>query len=487
MLHRYVPRIRLVPALAVGLLAGCAMYRPAPLTAETVAAALTVPSPDSLAVRAARLHAPSLAPLSLDLEDGLTPDEAATVAVLVNPALAARRAERGVVAAQLFSEGLLPPPQLAAATEFPVSGDSTAQTAWSLGLAFDLRDLVTRGARRAAAAAIRDSTDLGIAYAEWQTAQQARRAAYRVLFLARQRALLTDELGALRASLDLMNEAERRRLVTEVDRAAAEAAFRDARLTALDLAEQEADARLALVGALGFPADTTVRVQPVAAPDFRVPPLDTLLAGLDSLRLDLRALRLGYASSEAGLRAAVLGQFPALNVGVNLAHNDAGLLTVGPAVTVGLPLFGLGRALLFDRNQGAITVATATRAQLFAEYVARHREAEVALAQAASTLAFARERVDRSAEAYATRRHLVEIYGEALRYGQADIVTYYSARVEAITLALQTVQAEQAAVEAGLALEILSGRRLVASPGGPARDPVLEPLPPPFHAPDERP
>lgn len=477
----------LLPVALVVAAGGCVPYRAAPLTPEAVRAALAVPPADSLAVRARRLRTPALPPTVLDLRDGLTPDEAATVAVLVNPALEARRAARGVVAAQLFSEGFLPPPQLGASADFPVAGDSTAQTAWGLGLSLDLGSLVTRRARLASAAAVRDSTDLGVAYAEWQVAAQARLAATRVLSFGRRRALMETELGVLRATLDLLNEAERRRLITEVDRAAAEAAFRDARLTALDLAEGEATARLDLVAAIGFPADTTVVVQPAGVPDVGVPQLDRLVAGLDSLRLDLRALRLGYTSAESGLQAAVLGQFPAVTVGLNVARSDGGLLSVGPAVSLGLPFFGLGRSLLFDRNQGAIAVATATRAGLFAEYVSRRREAEVALARAASALSFARERAAATAEAYATRRHLVEIYGQALRFGQADVLTYYTARVDATTLALRVLEAEQAAVEAGIALEVVAGRRLAPPPGPPRAVPALVPLPPPFLVPAEAP
>ena len=476
MLRRVLSACALAAVVTGG--AGCARYVAAPLSREAVRTALA--TPDSLAVRAARLRHPALAPVALDLSDGLTPDEAAVVAVLVNPGLRARRAGRGVVAAQLFAEGLLAPPQLAASADVPVSGgDAASQTAVGLGLALDLGALVTRGARLAAASAVRDSTDLGIAYAEWQVAQGARLAAYRLIFLGRQRDLLATEIGALRESLDLLTEAERRRLITEVDRAAAEAAFRDAGLTALDVDRQILEERFALVGALGFPADTAVAVQPAALPEPVVPDFNTLAAGLDSTRLDLRALRLGYASSEAGLRAAVLGQFPALNVGLNLARNDAGLVTLGPALSAGLPLLGLGRALLFDRNQGGIALATATRGALAAEYAARRREAEVDVARSAAALALARRRVGAARLAYATRRHLVEIYGQALLFGQADVVTYYQARVDALGLALQLLQAESAVAEAAVALDLAAGRAL-APPAGPPADDGLDPLPPPF-------
>ena len=289
------------------------------------------------------------------------------------------------------------------------------------------------------------------------------------------------------ATAQRMADSGARVAVWDRDRAAAEAAFRDARLTSIDVNQQAAAERFALLGALGFPADTTVTVQSVALPDPDVPPFATLAAGLDSLRLDLRALRLGYASGEANLRAAVLGQFPALNVGLNVARNDAGLISVGPAVSVALPFLRFGKDLLFDRNQGAIAVATASRSLLLAEYAARRRDAEIQLAQTASALEYARQRVEATQLAYATRRHLVEIYGQALLFGQADVVTYYQARVNALAVALQLLQAEQAVAETAIALELAAGHPLAPPPGPPPSDPVLDPLPAPFRVNDNAP
>ena len=59
--------------------------------------------------------------MKLDFDDGLSPDEAAVVAVLLNPALRAARAERGLAAAQLLRAGLLPNPELSGNLEFPIA------------------------------------------------------------------------------------------------------------------------------------------------------------------------------------------------------------------------------------------------------------------------------------------------------------------------------------------------------------------------------
>jgi outer membrane protein TolC len=63
------------------------------------------------------------------------------------------------------------------------------------------------------------------------------------------------------------------------------------------------------------------------------------------------------------LRAAILGQFPALNIGFTGGSDTSNVRSFGPQVTIDLPIF--------NRNQGAIAIARATRRQLRADFSAR--------------------------------------------------------------------------------------------------------------------
>ncbi|MDG6754523.1 TolC family protein, partial [Staphylococcus aureus] len=92
------------------------------------------------------------------------------------------------------------------------------------------------------------------------------------------------------------------------------------------------------------------------------------LAKLSHRRPDLVALRFGYSAADEQLRQAIVAQFPDLILGATVSSDNAKVINGGPNVQVGLPIF--------DRNQGNIAIARATRAQLHAEYSARLASAE---------------------------------------------------------------------------------------------------------------
>src|SRR5439155_363291 len=67
------------------------------------------------------------------------------------------------------------------------------------------------------------------------------------------------------------------------------------------------------------------------------PPAADLLDSLDDRRLDLLALKRGYESQDATLRAAILAQFPKLTLGVNRAQDTSDVRTIGVGATLELP------------------------------------------------------------------------------------------------------------------------------------------------------
>jgi outer membrane protein TolC len=92
------------------------------------------------------------------------------------------------------------------------------------------------------------------------------------------------------------------------------------------------------------------------------------LPDIPSHRPDLLALRYGYQAADADLRAAILAQFPRLSLGLTGGADTSDVRTLGPQITLDLPVF--------DRNQGAIAIARASRRKLRAEYIARLQTAE---------------------------------------------------------------------------------------------------------------
>ena len=62
-------------------------------------------------MQAKEIKHPLLKPIDFDIRNGLSPDEAAVLAVIANPKLRASRDERQLAAAQLLQAGILPNPQ----------------------------------------------------------------------------------------------------------------------------------------------------------------------------------------------------------------------------------------------------------------------------------------------------------------------------------------------------------------------------------------
>lgn len=442
---------------AFALVGGCTHYRPSPL-GESLHEALVPPSPEELQVAAAALDHPYLAPLTLDLDDGLTPDEAAVLAVLAQPDLAAMRAQRGLARAQLLAAGILPNPQLSLGASI-ARNDTTAVTGSSLGLGFDLAALVTRGARRESARLTAEQVDLEIAWREWQVAQAARLQTYRTFYLQEQLRLARRREETLRASYRVSEEAAARRLVTEVERAAAESSFNRARGLRMEAETQAERARLELLRIMGFPPDADFDVQVVAEPDQpAVPALEVapeawpgerLVADLERRRLDLAALRLGYESQEERVRAAVLSQFPAINVDLTRTEDTAGLVTLDPSVSIDFPIF--------DRNQGEIAVERAERESLGREYAARLFTARADVADLTAASRRVGAQLEQADAIVGAQERLVEVYARALRFGNADVLTFHEAELDLLASELERLALRQSLAELRVGLMTVLG------------------------------
>jgi hypothetical protein len=75
---------------------------------------------------------PLFASVPLNLRRGLGPDQAAILAVILNPKLRADRDRRGLAVAQLIQAGILPNPTISYTRDF-VAGGSTKGTVTAYG------------------------------------------------------------------------------------------------------------------------------------------------------------------------------------------------------------------------------------------------------------------------------------------------------------------------------------------------------------------
>lgn len=458
LIRRRMAGISVALATIGGLaLTGCASYHAQPLAPAEVAAALAPPDLPSVKIAAEKLSHPLLGPMLIDGRGGFTPDEIAVMAVVASPRLRALRDQGGVARAQVVQAGILPNPQLGATLDQLHGGnaatlDPTLINGRSLGLSWEVTSLLTHHDNVAAARATAGALDLSIAWQEWQAAQEARLRAFRLLSLEQRLPLAREIEDDLAQNVKLIQRALALGQKTTSDLTLATTAWTQAQADRLTLVQQLNADRAALNLALGQPADTPLRLKSspsnIAAITFGG--AAPLLEGLEKRRLDLVALRLGYESEEATLRAAVKAQFPKIGLSFAKANDTSDVRTRSFGVTLDLPLF--------DRNQGQIAVGRATRQQLFDEYVARVAEARAEVSQALADLTGTRVQIQAVSESLPDLEQLAGALEQAFQSGNVDVLAYRGARDALATRRIELSRLQQSFVELEIALEIATGR-----------------------------
>ena len=436
---------RMQPVLLALPLAACASYAPHPLS--DTPAMLDAPTSATLTQAAAGIARPYLAPAAIDLAAPLDPNAVATIAVIANPDLKSLRAKAGVSDAQAFAARLMPDPTFSIGAHPVLSGpDPLTELVGALGL--DLNALRTRGVQRRQARAQAEQARLDLAWAEWQTAGQARIQAVRILgfekSVALERQTLAAQQNLLRHTLAALGRGD-----IAADRAqAARTAAYDAETRLRTDEASLATARGELDKLLGLPPATQLQLTEPALP---APPPDAaaLFILARAKRADLAALRAGYAAQEAAVHKAILDQFPTLNLTLDATRDTTGNKILGPTVDFTLPLW--------NRNRGGIAIERATRAQLKAEYDARLFQTRADIAAAVEGIAIARKQRD----AAATSLPSLERYAAASRRA-ADRGDLSTAAAETAEQALRDQQAlleasDEAIREQTIALELLTG------------------------------
>jgi outer membrane protein TolC len=255
------------------------------------------------------------------------------------------------------------------------------------------------------------------------------------------------------ANRDLLQRAVETHQRTVTDLAASQAAADDAHQAVIAADGELRRARIALNRAIGLPPQTKLALRPLELPAGLTPPLSTqLLADLETRRLDLLALHKGYDSQDATLRAAILAQFPKINLGFNTARDTSDVRTVGVGATIDIPIF--------DRNQGVIATETATRQKLFDEYASRVFEARADVAAAVVNIESLNEQLKAVQAALPVLENLVRTYQQAERRGDVDALSLYSAQNTLLQKKIDVAKLKQQLMQNWVALEIAAGQFL---------------------------
>ncbi|MGH8297669.1 MAG: TolC family protein [Steroidobacteraceae bacterium] len=336
------------------LLGGCALYHGLPLPKR----------PDLVGqlsqLRSSIPAVPGEAQRTIATDEPLAIDDVGMLAVLNDPDLRAERGTLDSARAGLLQAALLPNPSANLSYEALIGGVGTS--GWAASLTEDVRSILTYHTRKKSARFELGEVNADLLWQEWQAAQQARILAVdlywgglAVSLAQRQLALLDHEVQAVQAAtqsgaLDLTALAP----LLAAKASAAQAA------ASLDLAQlqgwQQLDALLGLQPDVRF-AIAPPQLEPLP------PDLDALMAQLPTRRPDLVALRLGYRSADETVRSAIIGQFPAFALGGIWEDDNGNVRNAGPTATFDLPIF--------DRNQGQVAQARASRLLLHEQYESR--------------------------------------------------------------------------------------------------------------------
>lgn len=333
-------------AAALYALGGCATYHPLPLD-EKPALHRSV----NELRHESNLHTP------------LTLHDIELLAVENNPDLLAARAQAGVAQAQVLQAGILPNPSFNPAYSFLSSGPGT-RNGWTAGLSQDIKSLITLSEKKAEARASARQVDASLLWQEWQVIGKARLLAIDLIEGEKLRSVLAQAQARLKERYDASLQATREGNADLSTVSPDLVALGDMRKQTDDLMQLLQARRHAFNALLGLTPDATVPLAGnLALPSIDAAAVDKMLPDMACRRPDLIALQFGYQAQDEKLRQAILAQFPALNIGLTGGSDTSGVHTIGPQITIDLPIF--------DRNQGNIAIERATRHQLHDEYEAR--------------------------------------------------------------------------------------------------------------------
>jgi outer membrane protein, heavy metal efflux system len=422
--------------LVAAMLVGCATYQPLPL-----------PFHNDLAPSVDRLKSPGGNPPAAP-KNALNLTQLAVLAVTNNPDLKARRKVLGIKRAELFAAGLLPDPQLSASLDYPTGNTAGTVNAFGLGLGYDIIPLITRRPTMESARAARAQSRLEVLWQEWQVSQQARSLAVRLNGERRQMTLLKQMRDLYRQRYQRARQAVARGDITLGVAGTDLTALLDT-LSQVGQLEQTVNMDrhdLNLLLGLAPNAPLAIHLGPqVSLPDKAA--LNRALQTLPQRRPDLLALKAGYRSQEAKVRAAILAQFPSLNIGITRARDTSDVSTSGFTIGLTLPLF--------SGNRGPIAVQRATREQLRAEYQARLDQAEVDVDKLMRLQNLVADRQKQLADYLPTLEDLVDRGRQAYRRSDIDALTFLNMESTWINKRLEQIDLEQTQRANRIALQTL--------------------------------
>tara|TARA_R110002167_G_scaffold34573_6_gene110472 strand:+ start:20241 stop:21635 length:1395 start_codon:yes stop_codon:yes gene_type:complete len=336
---------------------GCASYQAIPLTEQK--ARLDI----NALVKQAKASS-LLIPGSVTLNDGLTLDELANLALFNSPLLKVNQQQYNVSQANAFNLGLLPDPQFSASFDHPSGNVLNTVNAWSGGIGYDLNTLITHQSFLDVGEQQIKQAKLALLWQAWQIKLQTKLISVDLYYTEQKIILMQSMIATLEQRYQQSQIGITEGNITLETNGADLSILLDAYSQIKVLQQQYNASAHQLAQLLGVDSLVGLTITPLPTLDeLNKDNLSTDLVNITQKRPDLLALQAGYQAQEASVRAAILAQFPALNLGITTIKDTSAVYTNGINIGITLPLF--------NGNKGNILVTRATRKQLAEEYQLR--------------------------------------------------------------------------------------------------------------------
>ena len=407
----------------VAAVAGCAHYRPQPLSPAQTAAQFD----------ARRLHSPGLndflaqqlghPPEKWPLEKWDLPS-LTLAAFYFHPDLAVARAQWRVAEAGVETAGGRPNPTLSVTPEYNVT--TLVPSPWGPSVNFDLplETMGKRAKRLAAAEKTAESARWNFASAAWQIRSGVRAALLDFGIAGRRAGLLQKQFAAQAEIVKLLQDRFDAGAIARPELTLAQIALNKTQqdLGAAQSTRAEARARLAQALGVGLAALDGVKLEPGFSADV---PAALTAAEARGVALRGRADVLGaladYAAAEAGLRLEIAKQYPDVHLNPGYQY-DQGDSKWSLGLSVDLPVL--------NQNQGPIAEAEARRKLAAAKFLALQARVSGEIDRAVAGVRVAREQLETGKKLIAAEMQRQKSAEAQLQAGAGERLDLLNAQLE---------------------------------------------------------
>jgi len=377
----------------------------------------------SLIAERAGLAADWLAPIDdaarWDRSSPLTAETAVAAALAGNRDLRAQVEGVARSRAELVQAGLLPNPVLSLSLGFPIAG-ADGGTTIGASLVQNLASILATGRRKDAAAADLEQVVLKLSDSAIQIAAQARILHSHVVFADSAAAFAEENAKLVQQSFDVTQRRMDAGEASRLDLNRVRVLLLQAQVDASQLRAEADSARRELLLTMGIPdADAAFAVAEAISESVDLPDEPTVIAMAVSQRLDVAAADAGAQAAARRAGFAERSRFD-IEAGADYERDEDGRDTLGPALSVPIPIFDTGDARI---------AAAGAEARAAAHEAAAARQHAIGQARTA----WVRARADAQA-AETFRAHIVQLADENLELARRA----YDAGEEDLTVLLET-------------------------------------------------